>query len=193
MWGWGEPPENYKVERLCIKLGGSARCSLPPFLGIRQWVETDWRKGGLESGKCRRNKDSEKWRWDFGCCNSSGFQVASYRTHVSGKGTSRNQGPVLGPRFGKGSLDFSTRVDGLFSQEAGVISANQLHCLLIFMWHPQETEQPSEDGWLFSGHISSADSRAPWHRGSQALALSAGLCSVSPALFFFLETPGQLE
>lgn len=60
MWGWGEPPENHKVERLCIRLGRSERCSLPPFSGIRQWVGTDWRKEDFEYVRFRRNKDSEK-------------------------------------------------------------------------------------------------------------------------------------
>ena len=37
------------------------------------------------------------------------------------------RGQILGPRFGKGFLDLSTVLDGLFSQEAGVINMTQLH------------------------------------------------------------------
>lgn len=52
--------------------------------------------------------------------------------------------------------------------------------------------QPGTDGSTLGGSTV-LKNRAPWHRGSQPLALSAALCSVSPALFFSLETPGELE
>lgn len=50
-------PENYRVERLCVMLGGLE--GVPFFLSLhfRWWVGRNWKYRDFESGKLRRNKD----------------------------------------------------------------------------------------------------------------------------------------
>lgn len=53
----GDGPENYRVESLCVTLGGLEGVPFLLSLRFRWWVGRNWKQRDFESGKLRRNKD----------------------------------------------------------------------------------------------------------------------------------------
>lgn len=132
----------------------------------------------LEGTKTFKNKKET-----FSCCNSSSSLACKpENSHVEGKILEGIKGSVLGLRLGKGSLDLSTVLGGLFRWQVCVINDSISISLCSHVTFPEE--EPSWDRQLCSGSVNSTEGqsptaqRHPWQRDSQP----PGICALSPTL-----------